>query len=366
MLHSDKIKVLCVTDCSDRPETELFIGLRAAGVDLTVMCNPAGRNFQRLRQAGVPIVESVLKGRFDMKGMAAIRRQLKAGGYDILHSYDNRALQNSVLASFGIPVKIVAYRGIVGNVSFLDPASWLTYLNPKVKKISCVANAIRDYFLRMRLLGLKLPPEKVVTIYKGHQLDWYREPPADLSQFGIPEDAFVVGFAGRDRPRKGVNFLIDSAKYLPADAPVHYLLVGRMDDNPRLAKQIAASPFRDRIHLTGFRSDAPALAAACDAFVMPSIRAEGLPRAVIEAMAYGTPPIVADAGGSPELVVDRESGLIVPPADARAIGAAILELLEHPQQRAQMGKQARERIRSCFNSETTVRQTLQLYQQLLA
>lgn len=366
MQQSKKLKVLCITDCSDRPETELFIGLHNAGVDITVMCNPKGRNYERLKQSNVPIIESILKGRFDKKGISRIRKQLKKERYDILHTYDNRALQNSVLASTGIPARIVAYRGIVGNVSFLDPASWMTYLNPKVKRISCVANAIRDYFLEMRLLGLKMSADKVVTIYKGHKLDWYQEQPADLSEFGIPENAFVVGFAGRDRPRKGVQFLIDSAKHLPQNAPVHYLLVGRMEGNPRLAKQIAESPFRDNIHLAGFRTDAPAIAAACDAFVMPAIRAEGLPRSVIEAMAYGTPPIVANAGGSPELVIDQESGLIVPPADAGAIGRAITDLYENPEKRAKMGEQARERIRSCFKSETTVQQTLELYQQVVS
>lgn len=366
MRQSKQLKVLCITDCSDLPETELFIGLYKSGVNLTVMSNPAGRNFKRLQQSGVPIIESALKGRFDRKGMAKIRKHLKAEKFDILHTYDNRALQNSVLASIGIPVKIIAYRGIVGNVSFLDPASWLTYLNPKVKRISCVANAIRDYFLQMRFLGLKMSSKKVLTIYKGHKLEWYQDQPADLSEFGIPEDAFVVGFAGRDRPRKGVKYLIDSAKWLPADAPVHYLLVGRMGDNPNLAKQIAESPLRENIHLVGFRTDAPALAAACDVFVMPSIRSEGLPRAVIEAMVYGTPPIVANAGGSPELIIDKECGMIVPPADGKAIGETITYLLENPDERKEMGRLARERIRTSFNSETTVKQTLELYQEVVS
>lgn len=366
MHQSKNLKVLILTDCSDLPEAELLIGLHNTGLDLTVMCNPTGRHIERLQQAGVPVIDSVLKGRFDKQGIFRIRRQLKLGQYDILHTFNTRALQNTVWAALGIPVKIVAYRGIVGKVNFLDPASWLNYLNPKVKRISCVSNAIRDYFLALRLFGLKIAPEKVVTIHKGHKLDWYQEQPANLSQFGIPEDAFVVGFAGRDRPLKGVKFLIDSAKWLPAKAPVHYLLVGDMEDNSRLSRQIEESPYRDNIHRTGFRNDAPALAAACDAFVLPSIRSEGLPRAVIEAMAYGTPPIVTDAGGSTELVINMENGLVVPHSNAKAIGEAITYLLENPERRLQMGEQARERIRTCFKSETTVQQTLELYQQLVS
>lgn len=199
------LRILCVTDCSDLPETELFIGLRNAGVEIEVMCNPAGRNYSRLRQPGAPILESAIKGQFDINGITRIRRQLRRKPYDILHSFDNRALQNSVLASIGISLTIVANRGFIGNVSFFNSVSWLTYLHPKVKRISCDANAIRDYFLSMRLFGLNISPQKVITIYKGHNPDWYQDEPADLINFGIPEGAFVVGFAGRDRPGKGVK-----------------------------------------------------------------------------------------------------------------------------------------------------------------
>ena len=71
---------------------------------------------------------------------------------------------------------------------------------------------------------------------------------------------------------------------------VHLLLVGHMDA-PYLNKRIAVSPVADRIHKTGHRVDAPSLSAACDVFVLPSIRREGLARALIEAMAYGVPGI---------------------------------------------------------------------------
>ncbi|NIQ10951.1 glycosyltransferase family 4 protein, partial [candidate division KSB1 bacterium] len=197
----------------------------------------------------------------------ALRKKLKEGRFDILHVFNNKAASVGVLASIGLPVKIVAYRGIVGNVSFFSPNSWLTYLNPKVKRVICVCEAIRSFFLKMSFCGIKLNSNKYVTIYKGHKLDWYQEPPTDLTQFGVPQGAFVIGLAGRDRPRKGIEVLIEAINQLPADADVHLLLVGKMH-RKKLMKKIAESPRKDKIHLAGYRNDAPQIAAACDVFCL--------------------------------------------------------------------------------------------------
>ncbi len=216
----------------------------------------------------------------------------------------------------------------------------------------------------MRMLWMKVPAEKVVTIHKGHDLAWYQETPADLAPFGIPKDAFVAGCIANIRPRKGIDVLIDSARFLPKDAPIHFLLVGNMNSE-KLQRQIAESPFRDKIHLTGYRKDAPALMAACNISVLPAIKREGLPKAVIESMVYGTPAIVTDSGGSPELVVHNQSGIVVPPGNAQAIAEGILELYEHPEKLQDMGSAARERIRNDFRNEDTIRKTLALYRELV-
>jgi glycosyltransferase involved in cell wall biosynthesis len=359
------IHVLCITSHSDRPEAETFIGLEKAGVDIEVVCPSSAPHSDRLKQAGVPVTDLTLKGRIDFAAIRLIREKLKKKRYDILHAFNNRAVSNGILASYGIPLKIIAYRGVVGNVSFFDPGSWMTYLNPRVDRIVCVANAVRDHFLSMRFLWLRIPRQKVITIYKGHDLDWYQDQPADLSEFDIPSGAFVVGCVANLRPRKGIDVLIESTKWLPKDAPVHFLLVGNMEGK-KLRQQITESPFRANIHLTGFRNDAPVLMASCDVFVLPALKREGLPKGVIEAMAYGTPPIATDSGGSPELVMNNESGLVIPPGDAQAIAESILYMLNNPEKRQEIGSNARERIRTHFRIQDTIKQTLALYKALVA
>jgi len=361
-----KINVLCVTSHSDRPETETFIGLHRAGVSIRVLCPPVAPHRQRLIDAGVPVFDLSLNSRVDKHGILVIRKYIIDDEINILHLFNNKAASNGILAATNIPVKIICYRGIVANVSFLDPMSWMTYLNPRVDKIVCVAEAIRKYFLDMRFFKLRVPPKKVVTIYKGHDLEWYNKQPADLNkEFSIPSDAFVVGCVANIRPRKGIEILIKSTYLLPQNKSIHILLIGNMESK-KLQQLINESPLSDQIHLTGFRRDAPELVSACNVAVLPSLKREGLPKTVIEAMAYSVTPIVTNSGGSPELIVHNESGLVVPPADAEALAEAIKKLMDNPIWSQTLGRNARLRIMNHFKIETTIDQTLCLYKELLS
>ncbi len=358
------IRVLAVTEGADRPTTESFIGLHRHGVEITVVCPQAHPNHERLAAAGVPVIDIPLKKNFDKPGQQALRRELERGEYDILHTFNSRAVTNGLAACKGLDIKVICYRGIVGNVSFLDPMSWMRYLNPRIDRIVCVCHAIRRYFLEMQPAFLRMPESRPVTIHKGHKLEWYTDSPVPRSELGIPDDAFLVGCTASYRPRKGVEYLVEAIGLLPDDVPAHLVLVGDMSAK-KLDQQIAASPAGDRIHRVGFRQDAPAVSATCDVFCLPSTKREGLPRAVIEAMAYRVPPIVTDSGGSPELIEAGKSGLLVPVRDPRAIADAIERLYRDPAARKAMGEAARQRIADDFRNEDTVTKTLALYRSLL-
>ena len=210
----------------------------------------------------------------------------------------------------------------------------------------------------------RAPADRFIRIYKGHDLDWYRDTPADLTQFGIPSEAFVVTSVANYRPHKGIEHLVNALALLPGEWPVHVLLVGNMDD-ARLDRTVNALPVPERVHRIGYRADAPSFAAASDVFVLPTIIPEGLPRSVIEAMAYERACVVTNLGGSAELVVDGTSGLQVPPGDPAAIADAIARLYQDPDLRLRLGAMARQRIATDFNIEQTIEATLQMYTSLV-
>jgi glycosyltransferase involved in cell wall biosynthesis len=277
---------------------------------------------------------------------------------------DKRATMNGLWASIGTDVKLVAYRGIVGNVSYLDPLSWLYLLNPRIDRIICVCEAIRQNLLSLGMPGIRMRRDVPVTINKGHNPDWYAPPFEDLARFGIPDGAFVVACTARGVPRKGVPVLLEAIDRLPEGLNIHFLLAGTKMDNESHQRLVGTNRYRDNIHLFGFLKRMPWILPNCDVTVLPSLRREGLPRGIIEAMIGGAVPIVTDSGGSPELVQDGVSGFVVPPGEANPIRDRILDLYNDRDLHARLSEAAKERIRNDFTVERTAGETIALYEEL--
>jgi len=362
---SKPLTVLAVNGESDPAETGSFIEMHKRGVDITVMTWPDTFNHAALVEAGVPTIPYVLKGKISRPCIRFIREELKRKPYDVLHMLDKRATMNGLWASIGIDVKLAAYRGIVGNLSYFDPLSWLYLLNPRIDRIICVCEAIRQYLLGLGVPGIRLGRDVPVTIHKGHDPDWYQPPYEDLKQFGIPDGAFVVACTARGVPRKGVPVLLDAIDKLPPDLNIHFLLAGTQMDNESHQALAARNTYADAIHLHGFLKRMPWILPNCEIAVLPSLRREGLPRGIIEAMIGGAVPIVTDSGGSPELIEEGKSGFIVPPGESQPITDCILELYNDRELHSRMSKAAHERIRNDFKVETTAEQTIKLYHEML-
>ncbi len=363
---SEPFKVLCINGQSDLAETASFIEMHKAGVDITVITWPDTMQYDALIEAGVPTIPYVLTGKISPKCIRFIRAELKKKPYDVLHMLDKRATMNGLFASIGMDLKLVAYRGIVGNMSYFSPLSLLYLLNPRLDRIICVCEAVRQYLLGLGMPGIRLRRDVPVTIHKGHSPDLYAGPAEDLKQFGIPDKAFVVACTARGVPRKGIPVLLDAIDNLPAGLNIHFLLAGTHMDNPQHQKLVAANSYAENIHLFGFLHRMPWILPNCDITVLPSLRREGLPRGIIEAMLGGAVPIVTDSGGSPELVEHGKSGFVVPPGESQPITDRILELYYDRELHQRMSEAAQERIHDDFTVEKTARQTMALYREMLS
>jgi glycosyltransferase involved in cell wall biosynthesis len=355
------MRVLLIAGRSDRPEAHLIVGLQQAGFEVRVLCDTGGPYFPVLRAAGVPATHLVIAARLSPRAVLAIRREVRAFQPEIVHAFTNRALACALPALRGSRAGLVCYRGTTGHLSRWDPASRLTYLHPRVNAIVCVSDAVRDY-----LLTLRLAESKVVTIRKGHDVAWYGQGPAPTaSDLGVPEGTWVAGCVANMRRVKGAHVLLEAMRRIPRERPLHAVFIGDVRDQEvgRLQRDPA---LQGRIHFTGFRKDATRLMAGFSAVVMPSLEREGLPKAVVEAMAQGVPAVVSSVGGLPELVEDGVSGLVVPPAQAAPLAEALLRLADDEALRSRMGEAARERIERVFNIRHTIAQTTALYRRLAA
>jgi len=343
---------------TDRVELGLARALKEAGVNLHVIAVPESPAVALCRNADIPCTTIEFHHRFDREAIRGYRNLLSEHRFDVVHCLTNRALSTGLWAIKTIKPtpKIVAYRGTMGHLSWFDPASHLSYLNRRVDSIVCVSDAVRRY-----LKGFFIPDRRLEVIWKGHDTSWYHRAPREtLVAFGIPTDAVVVNFTGNIRPVKGVNHLLKAFEAIDPAENIHLLIIGEVRDK-QIVRQMDRYP---HVHFAGFRKDATALTGACDIAVMPSIEREGLPKAILEAMAQGVPAIVTDVGGLPELVVHGECGLVIPPKNADAITGAIVAMARDKAMRNKMGAASKARVEGPFNFKHTVEKTLALYARL--
>lgn len=332
-----------------RPEFESFIAIAQRGHNVTIVIRPDSVYVPRLRKLGIRMLHCYPEKKIDLRAIRALRSELRANRYDIIYATTSRTIPNAAFAAIGIPVKVVAYRGTTGGLHRHDPTAYLTILHPRVDGVICVSEAVRQDVLKQVWKNRR----QVVTIHKGHDIEWFSQPPADLGEFGIRPGDFVVICAVNARPSKGIDVMLDAANSLAHLGNLHLLLVGKGMDTEPYTSLIAGNQMRDRIHLAGFRQNAPQLIAASNVLVQPSRSGEGLPRAVMEAMGYGTPAIITDTGGGKEVVEDGVSGFIVPVEDATAIARRVEQLYNDPDLRRQLAENGRKCLEDRFSSART-------------
>jgi len=341
--------MICLT-YADRPLVAICKGLFDAGVELFVVCDPRAEKFDVLKEYGFRLESVVVKSRLDF---AAVRQYKKLIGLfdpDVIYAPANKTLSVTLLASRGKSIKIVGYRGTIGHISRLDPASWMTYLNPRLNKIFCVSHAVEDYLHNK----MHIKDSKLITIYKGHDVQWYQNAEKiDLQQFSVPSDAFVVAFVGNIRPVKGVDVLLRSISQIPPESHLHFLFVGEVRD-PSIKQLLNDKEVQSRTTFVGYRADALNFIKSSDVFVMPSVEREGLPRAVFEAMALRKPVVVSNVGGMKEQIVDGKCGLIVEPKDEVALVSAFLKLENEPALCSKYGNAGYKRLEEYFNIQQTI------------
>ena len=182
-------------------------------------------------------------------------------------------------------------------------------------------------------------------------------------ELGLAEGARVVGGVGLLNDAKGFDVLVAAAPLLPPDVAV--LVVGHGERDDELRRQAESLGVGERVRFTGWRDDLPRLHAAMDVFALPS-RWEGLPYALLEALASGLPCVSTDVNGSRDvLAAEPPCGLLVPREDPPALAAALTRLLDDAPLRQRLSALGPQRVRSAFTVDGMVDGLLALYRELL-
>jgi len=178
----------------------------------------------------------------------------------------------------------------------------------------------------------------------------------------------LIGYVGRIMPEKDLETWLRAAALVAERFPqARFVLVGEgkddgtLGDLKRLASELGIA---ERTHFLGYRSDLLPVYAAFDLFALSS-RREGLPNSILEAMALGIPVVTTDVAGAKELVVDGETGVVVPQQDVEALASAIVSILGGNDRPLCMGRAGRRRVESEFSFSHRMRRIEDLYEQIL-
>lgn len=349
---------------SSRPEAEIFIRLSQLGHKICVLSHAEATFYnQRFRSFGIEVIEKHPTRKVSRSYIRFLRKLVLDQQFDFVHVFNSKGLTNAVWALIGIKTKLIAYRGFAGQTHWYDPMMYTKYFHPRVDHIICVSKDIEKILLKNMPGGAS----KLSTIPKGHDPAWYDVViPVERSALGFSKEDILVCFLANVRPFKGLDYVLQSTHLLPSDLQVHLLFIGSGYDKENIRQQIDSSPWRKKIHVLGFRSDAISVLACSDCLIQVSTHGEGLSKSVVEAMFLGIAPIITDIPGNEGLVEDGQSGWIVPIKDPTAISKALIEMAMDKEERDRRGVNAKEHMHLHFHIDQTVDQFLLLYQKLMS
>jgi glycosyltransferase involved in cell wall biosynthesis len=316
--------------------------------------------------AGVPVVNLDMRGKSDLRVVYRLVRLLRKEKIQILQSHLFHA--NLLAAIVGklsnVPVIIATRQNVdIGGVGRERVNRWA------LRSCDAVVAVSKEVY-KAEIQHSQTDPAKVVVIPNTVQVEAFtgvNQAQVEMlrQEWNIHPSRPVIGTVARFDRQKGHVYLIDATiKILKQIPSTKILLVGDGPLRPQMEDKAEALGLSDSIIFTGIRHDVQKILALLDLFVLPSLW-EGLPVALLEAMAAGLPVVATAAGGTPEAVVDGTTGLLVPPRDPLALAKAITRLLNDPELRRQMGQAGQKRVIEHFSVERMVEQTQNLYEHLL-
>jgi len=340
-------------------------GLRARGHEVTVISRPDPILRKRCEEAGVAFEGVALRHQFDMASIRQLHRLVREKKPDVIHVHKGIAHALALAATWREPVgAFIVNRG----VSFpLDVWNRVKFRTRRVDRVVTVCEQIRQVVIASG----KLPPEKVVVVYAGTDVNEFDPAKWDRQAFRrekrIPAGDFLIAQVGV-RDWKGWKELIDAAAIaIRLHASVRVALIGcRNESEANEVKAYAAERgIRDRVEAIEYRTDMPNVFASCDLVVDASWAGTGITGTIREAMAMQKPVIATDCGGNAELVSSRDVGWLIAPRDVTALAAAIGEVIGDADRAAVVANNARAHVIRGFSKDLRISRLENLYATVL-
>jgi L-malate glycosyltransferase len=340
----------------------LALALQRRGHHLLFLTAPDERWRKRCDTAGLPLAFLPMHGRFNGVMAARLAALIQRHGAQVVHAHKGREQALAFWAScFTRIPALVANRG----VSF--PVGRLRALKYRYRTDAVVAVSES---VRQELLASGVPASKLATIYGGVDIDRFH-PGIDREgvreELNIPPDALVITKVAHVREWKGYEIFLQAAAIVAAAEPrAMFVGVGRgTGETPELDGLVRQLHLSDRVRWAGFRDDLPQMLATADICVHAATAGEGVTGVVREALAMAKPVVVTDVGGNRELVINGETGLLVPPGDPQRLAAGILTLIRSPGRAEALGWAGRRMVERHCSHDAKAERVERLYLKIL-
>lgn len=294
--------------------------------------------------------------------LAAVAARFRA---DVLHCHHYSPFVYGQLAALRSPKLQVVFTEH-GRLSDAPPSAKRRLANHVMGRLPGACFAVSQD-LRRHLLAEGFRPDRVGVIYNGIEpgaLPGRAQRDDARRRLGMVDEAFVIGAAGRLERVKDLGTLLEAFADVRARMPrARLVIVGGGAERLRLEHHVHARGLQGAVQFTGHCGDVRRLLPGLDVFVNSSI-SEGVSLTILEAMASGVPVVATSVGGTPEVVEDGVSGVLVPARMPGQLARAIVELASHPAGAGAMGAAGRKRVEASFTSDRMVARYAGVYDAL--
>lgn len=300
--------------------------------------------------------------------LRSIRRVIRRFRPDVVHSYFFwPILCSRILRMAGAAPALVENREDEGFNWAGHEYAWLRLTRPAPERVICVSRSVQEVVAKREGLDgsvTTVVPNGIDANLVGEGALSAARETALREELGLPRGDPVVGMvANLDREVKGGRWFVEAVPGVLERVPsARFLVVGLGGDAPEIRDRLGELGVADRVVLTGFRNDVGDCYRIMDVSVLTSL-SEGLSITLLESMACGLPVVATRVGGNSDVVVDGETGFLVPPRDPEAWAGGVVRLLESPDLRARMGDAGRSRVREAFSLDLATERYLEVYRE---
>jgi len=337
----------------------LIEGLIKRAIPVLLICRKDSKLYQYARKHHIPIETLPLLSEYDLFSALKLKTLIRKYRAKLLHCHNSHALGLAILTKFFINIPIVASRRVDFPLQ-KNIFSTYKYNTKKLNKLICISDNIRRIVMKSNI-----PEEKLITIRSAIDIT-KADKNGDVTNVlpELPKSEFIIGTVAALTGHKDYPTLINAAEIVLKKKPnVKFVAIGAGKLQEELSHLIISKGLQEKFLFLGYKSNVYDYLKRFDIFVLAS-KLEGLGTSVLDALSCGKAIVATDAGGIPEMIVDRVNGLLVPKQNPEALANAIVELIADSELRDKLSRQAKESV-GLFDITQLVEQHIELYNRLI-